>query len=157
MHAACANGNLMIIYLLLQAGVDPNVVDDKMKSPMRMAAKSGHSYAVQYLLDFNGSPEIKVIHSTFLFIIFLFMYCYTHYLSKDSQGMTALHLAAKNGHLDCCKVLLKNRPSMINWKDKGGWTPLVWACENSHTEVVEYANLIITIIQHYIVNIHVNV
>ncbi|VVC44969.1 Hypothetical protein CINCED_3A004403 [Cinara cedri] len=115
LHAACANGNLMIIYLLLQAGVDPNVVDDKMKSPMRLAAKSGHSYAVQYLLEFNGAPEIK-----------------------DLQGMTALHLAAKNGHFECCKVLSNKRPSMVNWKDKGGWTPLVWACENSHTEVVEH-------------------
>lgn len=52
----------MIVYLLLQAGVDPNVVDDKMKSPMRMAAKSGHSNVIQYLMNFNGAPEIKVLH-----------------------------------------------------------------------------------------------
>lgn len=54
--------------------------------------------------------------------------------------MTALHLAAKNGHIDCCKVILNKHPFMINWKDKGGWTPLVWACENSHIEVVKYDN-----------------
>lgn len=61
--------------------------------------------------------------------------------------MTALHLAAKNGNLECCKIIINKQPSMINWKDNGGWTPLVWACENSHIDVVKYGikycNLII--------------
>jgi len=52
--------------------------------------------------------------------------------------MTALHLAAKNGKLECCKIILNKQPSMVNWKDNGGWTPLVWACENSHIDVVKY-------------------
>lgn len=52
--------------------------------------------------------------------------------------MTSLHLAAMNGKLKCCELILKRRPSMVNWKDNGGWTPLVWACENGHTDVVEY-------------------
>ncbi|XP_025200890.1 histone-lysine N-methyltransferase EHMT2 [Melanaphis sacchari] len=115
LHIACRQGNLMVVYILLKAGVDPNQVDDKMKSPMRMAAKSGHSDIVQYLINFNGSPEIK-----------------------DIQGMTALHLAAKNGKLECCKIILNYQPSMVNWKDNGGWTPLVWACENSHIDVVKF-------------------
>jgi len=61
LHAACRKGNLMIVYILLKAGVDPNLVDNKMKSPVRMAAKSGHSDVVQLLINFKGSPEIKVI------------------------------------------------------------------------------------------------
>lgn len=66
LHIACRQGNLMIVYILLKAGVDPNQVDNKMKSPMRMAAKRGHSDVVQYLINFNGSPEIKVIQ-TFIY------------------------------------------------------------------------------------------
>lgn len=61
LHVAASQGNLMIVYLLLQAGVDPNLVDNKMKSPMRMAAKFGHSKILQYLLNFNGAPEIRVL------------------------------------------------------------------------------------------------
>jgi len=61
LHAACYQGNLMLVYLLLQAGVDPNLVDNEMKSPMRIAAKLGYSNIVQYLLNFRGAPEIKVI------------------------------------------------------------------------------------------------
>jgi len=54
------------------------------------------------------------------------------------HGMTSLHAAAKHGRLECCKVILNKRPSMVNWRDRGGWTPLVWACENGHIDVVKY-------------------
>lgn len=48
--------------------MDPNVVDDKMKSPMRMAAKFGHSVVVQYLMNFGGASEVKVgIYNLLLF------------------------------------------------------------------------------------------
>lgn len=50
----------MLVFILLQAGADPNQVDDKMKTPMRMAAKAGHSDIVEYLLSKNGASEIKV-------------------------------------------------------------------------------------------------
>lgn len=63
---------------------------------------------------------------------------YQLYYFKDMQGMTSLHLAAKCGNYDCCKVILSKRASMVNWKDNGGWTPLVWACENGHSDVVQY-------------------
>lgn len=58
----------MITYLLLQAGANPNQVDDKMKSPMRLAAKFGHSSVVQCLLDFNGAPEIKVLQNIWFYL-----------------------------------------------------------------------------------------
>jgi len=64
----------MIVYLLLQAGVDPNLVDDKMKSPMRMAAKFGHSNVIKFLMKFNGAPEIKVIYIYIFYFIIIFSY-----------------------------------------------------------------------------------
>lgn len=69
LHAACIKGNLMIVYLLLQAGVDPNLVDSKMKSPMRMAAKFGHSTIIQYLQNYGGAVEVKVMY----IILFVFV------------------------------------------------------------------------------------
>ena len=55
--------------------------------------------------------------------------------------MTGLHLAAQNGHLECCHIILgaNNLPkNHINVKDDGGWTPLVWACEHKHETVIRY-------------------
>ena len=60
---------------------------------------------------------------------------------KSDDGMTALHLAAQNGHLESCHIILgaNTRPkNHINVKDDGGWTPLVWACEHKHEAVIRY-------------------
>ncbi|XP_050429334.1 uncharacterized protein LOC126838722 [Adelges cooleyi] len=115
LHVASMYGNPMLVYILLQAGNDPNHTDDKMKTPVRLAAKFGHINVLQLLLKHKGAPEIK-----------------------DFQGMTSLHLAAKHGRLECCRLIVEKHSSMINWIDNGGWTPLVWACENSHTDVVKF-------------------
>lgn len=53
--------------------------------------------------------------------------------------MTALHLAAKDGNLEACRLLVTS-PRMttkqIDLLDEGGWTPLVWAAEHGHALVI---------------------
>jgi ankyrin repeat protein len=56
--------------------------------------------------------------------------------SKDTIGMTALHLAAKNGHKDMAELLLANKAE-INDKAYSGWTPLHEAAAKGHKDVVE--------------------
>jgi len=59
---------------------------------------------------------------------------------RGDDGMTCLHLASQNGHLECVHLILMqiNLPrKFINLQDEGGWTPLVWACENKHEEVIK--------------------
>ncbi|XP_077218627.1 ankyrin repeat family protein [Tasmannia lanceolata] len=55
--------------------------------------------------------------------------------SKDSQGRTALHMAAANGHFNIVEYLIKNRAD-LNACNADKNTPLHWACLNGHIEVV---------------------
>ncbi|KPJ21472.1 Histone-lysine N-methyltransferase EHMT2 [Papilio machaon] len=52
------------------------------------------------------------------------------------DGMTALHMAAQHGGLAACRLLLEEGRALVDARDHGGWTPLVWAAENSHPDVV---------------------
>ncbi|CAM8969700.1 unnamed protein product [Rhodiola kirilowii] len=56
--------------------------------------------------------------------------------SKDSQGRTALHMAAANGHLQIVEYLICNGVD-VNASNIEDNTPLHWACLNGHMEVVK--------------------
>ncbi|KAG0477137.1 hypothetical protein HPP92_013978 [Vanilla planifolia] len=55
---------------------------------------------------------------------------------KDSQGRTALHMAAANGHLAIVEYLIGNQVD-VNASNLEKNTPLHWACLNGHKEVVK--------------------
>lgn len=68
-----------------------------------------------------------------------------HYLLQGPDGRTVLHIAAQTGNVDISRVLIvsfkrsKNIDTFlafINAQDDGGWTPIVWAAELGHTEIV---------------------
>ena len=48
-----------------------------------------------------------------------------------------IHDAAKNGDLDKVKALLKANPDLVFSKTDNGGTPLHWAVQNGHKDVVE--------------------
>ncbi|XWS73658.1 hypothetical protein CRYUN_Cryun02cG0147600 [Craigia yunnanensis] len=56
--------------------------------------------------------------------------------SKDSEGRTALHMAAANGHLGIVEYLIGNGAD-VNASNVENNTPLHWACLNGHVEVVK--------------------
>ncbi|KAF8396250.1 hypothetical protein HHK36_017865 [Tetracentron sinense] len=71
--------------------------------------------------------------------------------SKDSQGRTALHMAAANGHLAIVEYLISNGVD-LNALNVEKNTPLHWACLNGHIEVVKkliLAGANVTILNSY--------
>ncbi|KAJ4979220.1 hypothetical protein NE237_010000 [Protea cynaroides] len=56
--------------------------------------------------------------------------------SKDSQGRTALHMAAANGHLGIVEYLIRNGVDLDACNVEKN-TALHWACLNGHVEVVK--------------------
>ncbi|XP_072289075.1 histone-lysine N-methyltransferase EHMT1a isoform X2 [Eucyclogobius newberryi] len=113
LHAAAAAGHQEICHMLVQAGANLETFDEDQRTPLMVACENNHLDTVKYLLRAGAS----VSH-------------------KDIMGFTCLHLAAKLGHYDTIQYLLSRASKYINCQDDGGWTPITWAIEYKHKELV---------------------
>ncbi|XP_042343678.1 histone-lysine N-methyltransferase EHMT1a [Plectropomus leopardus] len=113
LHAAAAEGHQEICHMLVQAGANLDMFDDEQRTPLMLASENNHLDTVKYLLRAGAA----VSH-------------------KDIMGFTCLHLAAKLGHYDIVHHLLSKASKYINCQDDGGWTPITWAIEYKHKELV---------------------
>ncbi|KAJ0019648.1 hypothetical protein NQD34_007217 [Periophthalmus magnuspinnatus] len=113
LHAAAAVGHQEICHMLVQAGANLETFDEDHRTPLMVACENNHLDTVKYLLRAGAS----ICH-------------------KDIMGFTCLHLAAKLGHYDMIHYLLSRASKYINCQDDGGWTPITWAIEYKHKEIV---------------------
>ena len=117
LHVAAAEGHVLTAHILVQAGTEVDTLDEGQNSALMIACIEGHHEVVKYLLQAGADPSLK-----------------------GDDDMTSLHLATQSGRLECAHALL-NRPNLpknyLNLQDGGGWTPLVWACENKHESVIK--------------------
>ncbi|XP_037537196.1 histone-lysine N-methyltransferase EHMT1, partial [Nematolebias whitei] len=113
LHAASAEGHQEICHMLVQAGANLDMFDVEHRTPLMAACENNQLDTVCYLLRAGAA----IGH-------------------KDLRGFTCLHLAAKLGHYDLISHLLTKASKHINCQDDGGWTPITWAIEHKHTEVV---------------------
>uniref|UniRef100_A0A663FBK7 [histone H3]-lysine(9) N-methyltransferase n=1 Tax=Aquila chrysaetos chrysaetos TaxID=223781 RepID=A0A663FBK7_AQUCH len=111
LHAAAQKGYLEICHLLLQAGANINATDKLRRTPLMEAVANNHVEAARYMVRRGGCVY-----------------------SKD--GSTCLHHAAKNGNLEMVDLLLSTGQVDVNAQDNGGWTPIIWAAEHKHIEVI---------------------
>uniref|UniRef100_A0A3P8Q8S6 Euchromatic histone-lysine N-methyltransferase 1a n=1 Tax=Astatotilapia calliptera TaxID=8154 RepID=A0A3P8Q8S6_ASTCA len=113
LYAAAAEGHQEICHMLVQAGANLDMFDEDQRTPLMAACENNHLDTVKYLLRAGAS----VSH-------------------KDITGFTCLHLAAKLGHYNVIHHLLSKASKYINCQDDGGWTPITWAIEYKHKELV---------------------
>uniref|UniRef100_A0A7N6B4E6 Euchromatic histone-lysine N-methyltransferase 2 n=1 Tax=Anabas testudineus TaxID=64144 RepID=A0A7N6B4E6_ANATE len=112
LHAAAQRGLLEICYILIQAGSQVDAQDKDMRTPLLEAIINNHIEVARYLIQ-NGA-------------------CVYH-----SDGYTGLHHAAKLGNLEIVKMLLETGQVDVNAQDNGGWTPIIWAAEHKHVDVIK--------------------
>ena len=61
-------------------------------------------------------------------------------MGDEKQGVTALYVASNHGYAGVVKLLLEVEGIKINARDTSGGTPLFWASEEGHKNVVTAAN-----------------
>ncbi|XP_061459611.1 histone-lysine N-methyltransferase EHMT1 isoform X2 [Rhineura floridana] len=114
LHAAAESGHVDICHMLIQAGANIDTCSQDQRTPLMEAAENNHLETVKYLIKAGALVD-----------------------PKDAEGSTCLHLAAKKGHYDVVQYLLSNEQMDVNCQDDGGWTPMIWATEYKHVELVK--------------------
>ncbi|XP_072226460.1 histone-lysine N-methyltransferase EHMT2 isoform X3 [Leuresthes tenuis] len=118
LHAAAQRGLLEVCYMLVQAGAQVEAKDKDLRTPLLEAIINNHVEVARYLIQ-NGA-------------------CVYH---VEEDGYTGLHHAAKLGSLDIVNMLLETGQVDVNAQvreeDSGGWTPIIWAAEHKHVEVIK--------------------
>lgn len=113
LHAAAQKGSVEICHVLLQAGANINAVDKQQRTPLMEAVVNNHLEVARYMVQRGGCVY-----------------------NKEEDGSTCLHHAAKIGNLEMVGLLLSTGQVDVNAQDSGGWTPIIWAAEHKHIEVI---------------------
>ena len=142
-----AEGDTQAVGYFLEAGMDPNVTDEKGNTALIAAAKEGHQGIVEMLLDkgadiegrdakFGGTPLIwAAIRGQTDTVKLLLQRGADINAVEEKNGMNAIILAAIKGNDQIIEILLENGAD-VNSGDKDGRTPLMWAAHHGHTETV---------------------
>ena len=116
LHIAAANGHLRLCKVLLENyKFDLQMINDDGWSALLYAAEAGHLELFQYLTG-KGSNVYR----------------------RKRDGMTCLHIAASNGRLRLCKMLLDNYNFDLEMMDDDGWSALLCAACTGHLELFKY-------------------
>ena len=102
---AANDGNEVRVCALLEAGANPNRPHVRSHwSPLACAARHGHAFILQQLLNHNADP-------------------------RSMAQENPLVQACTHGRVDCVRRLL-NANAPLDWPDEDGWIPLYTACAN---------------------------
>lgn len=114
------------------------------QSPLLVASRRGHLAIVKYLLSKNANLHVATHAPEQLFHEYQAM----HYVAERGHlevlkcliehgalldtpaglhGSSLLHLAAKANRLEIARELLSKKPDLLDWVDKQGNTPLIYA------------------------------
>lgn len=139
LHAACTNGHLAVVHILIQSGAALDKMDLSQNTPLISSLNTGHNDVVKYLIQSGASTALKVRIILSWLIALYDMRRNLLYRLQAEGGMTSLHFAAKYGNLEACHYImtLGGGSKFINAQDDGGWTPLVWGCEHERLHIVK--------------------
>lgn len=112
-HLAALNGDIPLVNLLLDCGVEPGRLG-RGQTVSHFAAQAGQIEVLEMLLD-RGTD------------------CF----AADNIGWTSLIYAVSAGHSEVVKLLLNNGANVSD-TDCDGWTPLYSATDRGHTELVKF-------------------
>ena len=147
LNAASKSGNVELIHILLDHGIDVNAVDEDGHSALFFACQSGTVQAVQMLLSHGADRSITDRHGqTALFaacrggstdVVEELLEKGVNLDARDHQGQNVLFLVAQRGTAAVARLLINQQGFSINATNLAGQTALFAAAGCGNVEVVQ--------------------
>eukprot|EP01155_Anaeramoeba_flamelloides_P024255 Anaeramoba_flamelloidesa809508_40.p1 GENE.a809508_40~~a809508_40.p1 ORF type:complete len:579 (-),score=150.49 a809508_40:32-1768(-) len=122
-HWSIHSNEIEVLSLLIENGADLDKKDFKGKTPLAYAIEQEHNKLAKWLIKFGAD----ILTTTF-------------------SGLNLLSLCSINGNEKILNLLLQNEQikllNLINQRDHSQKSPLIYACENNHI------NILNTLIEH---------
>ncbi|MEO0787032.1 MAG: ankyrin repeat domain-containing protein [Bacteroidota bacterium] len=142
LHEAAEEGQLEIVRLLVEKGVNVNELDDRRRTPLARAASEDNPSVVRYLIGQGAEPELGTYLPLHLAAedgkvaaIRALLEAGANVNARDGHRRTALICAASDGHHTAVSLLL-DAGAEINAQDAWGNTALIAAADDNHQRVV---------------------
>lgn len=146
LHLAAAEGCETVVQGLLEQGADVGAKNQAGETALQLAARNGHEGIVRHLLDHLGeeiNPQALLATAKIFKVATTGDEKAMQVLIEDGADITirgqddetALHVAAKEGHVALSRFLLENGAN-INALDRYEETPISKALDFGHTGVV---------------------
>lgn len=136
LHFACAGGKTALAKAMMEAGADVNAVDGHGQTPLLRAMQNRHEEIIDSLLEHGADATIASSRGATPLIYLAdpvpagedvvqdwekdariaskMIQANVDVNAKDDGGLSALHWAAKNGHVEFATVLLKEGNADVN-------------------------------------------
>ena len=131
-----------VVALLLEAGADPDVVNNQAKTPLDLAISGSKDEIIDLLLEAGAAvePPVDGIHvlawNNEVIGVKLHIYAGTDIDQADELGNIPLLLAVEKGHIGVLELLIKHEAN-LEVSDPDGFTPLIMSAELNHPELLQ--------------------
>ena len=149
LHFSASYGNYELVTFFIDMGMNIHLKANDGKNCLHIAALNGHWNLCNTLVDkYNFDVDIIDINgwtalhcsaksgSYNLFTYFADRVTDIHHTA--SNGQNCLHIAARNGHLNLCKILIENYDFDLLLTDNEEWTALHCSAENGNFDLFSY-------------------
>jgi len=109
---AAATGDRRAVSLFLEAGVNPELANERGWTPIMLAVFNGHEEVIKLLIKYKANVHARDLHEN-----------------------TPLHWCADAGQMECAILLIENSAE-IDARNKSSLTPLLMAVSGRHLGVV---------------------
>ena len=131
-----------VVALLLEAGADPDVINNQDKTPLDLAISGSKDEIIDLLLEAGAAvePPVDSIHvlawNNEVIGVKLHIYAGTDIDQADEFGYIPLLLAVEKGHIGVLELLIKHEAN-LEVSDPDGFTPLIMSAELNHPELLQ--------------------